>query len=72
MALNGDWIFLHYHKKPGITHVESKILGDKMVELINAEYLGEIKTDIGTFYRYRVNDLEVAYRIQRQLVQLCE
>jgi hypothetical protein len=71
MPLTSDWIALHYRGKSGITHVESKQVGDKMVELLGAEYIGEIETTIGKFYKYKVENLEKAYKIQRNLAMLC-
>lgn len=57
-----DWINLHYSGKTGVVHTEFKEIGDFLEQEIDANFLGEIKTEIGTYYKYQVYSLEEAYR----------
>jgi hypothetical protein len=68
MALIPDWVKLHYGKKSGETYVESKKIGDYFVQYLDAEYLGEVKTDIGTYYKYKVKDLATAFNVECNLL----
>lgn len=67
MPLSSDWIKLHYHQKPGIVHTETKEIGQIIESICNGIFICEINTTIGKFYRYKVEDLEKAYKILRQL-----
>jgi hypothetical protein len=68
MTLTSDWINLHYGEKPGETYTESKKIGDYFEMYLNAEYLGEVKTDIGTYYKYKVNNLATAFKVGTNLL----
>jgi hypothetical protein len=68
MTLMPDWVKLHYGGKSGETYVESKKIGDYFLQYLDAEYLGEIKTDIGTYYKYNVKDLAAAFKMERKYI----
>jgi hypothetical protein len=68
MTLIPDWVKLHYGGKSGETYTESKKIGDAFVRYLDAEYLGEVKTDIGTYYKYKVKDLAAAFKVERNLL----
>jgi len=59
--INPNWINLHYENKPGDIFLDNKKMGNFLVKEIGAIYLNQIKTSIGTYYRYSVNDLAKAY-----------
>jgi len=68
MAQMSDWVDLHYGEKSGETFVESKKIGDYFVQYLNAEYIEEVKTDIGTYYKYKVKDLATAFKAERNFL----
>jgi hypothetical protein len=68
MALTPDWVKLHYGGKSGETYVESKKIGDYFVQYLDAEYLGEVKTDIGIYYKYKVKDLAATFEVECNLL----
>jgi len=68
MAQMSDWIDLHYGGKSGETYVESKKIGDYFEMYLNAEYLGEVTTAIGTYYKYKVQDLATAFKAELKLI----
>jgi hypothetical protein len=57
-----DWINLHYAGKKGEIYTEFPEVGEFLVQEIGAKYLDMIETDIGTYFKYSVNNLEDAYR----------
>jgi len=59
--LNQNWITLNYENKSGDIFLTEKRIGDFLIKEINAVYLDIIKTSIGTYYKYSVNDLAKAY-----------
>lgn len=63
-----DWIDLHYGGKAGETYTESKKIGDYFEMYLNAEYLGEVTTVIGTYYKYKVKDLATAFKAGLKLL----
>jgi hypothetical protein len=59
--INPNWISLNYENKSGDIFLDDKRIGDFLVKEMGAVYLNKIKTPIGTYYRYSVNDLAKAY-----------
>jgi hypothetical protein len=68
MPLISDWIKLHYGGKSGETYIESQKIGDYFVRQLDAEYLGEVKTDMGAYYKYKVKDLAIAFKAERKFL----
>ena len=59
--INPNWISLNYENKSGDIFLDNKKIGDFLVKELDAVYLDTIKTSIGTYYKYSVNDLAKAY-----------
>ncbi len=68
MTLTPDWINFHYSGKSGVTCVESKKIGDYFEMYLNAEYLGELQTEIGVYYKYKVKDLAIAFKAELKIL----
>jgi len=65
-----DWINLHYKNKQGIVHVDDTRIGNLFVKEFGAVYLGEIKTSIGTYHKYSVDNLAGAYHSLSILIRM--
>jgi len=57
-----DWISLHYKNKVGVVFTEFKQVGDFLIEQCGALPIGELKTEIGTYYKYSVTNMALAYK----------